>query len=98
MMPNGSNCDDIMLLAGARNGVTGPSTSVNFGLARLMRYNGTSWTNVINPITDPTVDIEGQGYGEDVSIHTANRMMMISAPRQIVNGNANQGKIEYRKY
>ena len=98
MMPNGNNCSDIMLLLGTRNGVTGPSSSVNLGLAKLFRYNGTTWNVVINEITDPTVDVENQGFGEAVSIHTDNRMMLISAPRQFVNGGANQGKVEFRKY
>ena len=87
-----------MMLLGTRNGVTGPSSSVNLGLAKLFRYNGTTWNVVISEITDPTVDVENQGFGEAVSIHTDNRMMLISAPRQFVNGGANQGKVEFRKY
>ena len=98
MMPNGTNCSDIMLLMGTRNGVTGPSTSVNLGMAKLFRYNGTTWSALISQITDPTVDVENQGFGEAVSIHTDNRMMLIGAPRQTVNANAGQGKVEFRKY
>jgi hypothetical protein len=98
MMPEGTGCSSIYLLCGARNGVIGPSTADNYGRADLIYFDGATWSSLLSPITDPEANAENYGFGEAVSIHTANRTMMIAAPRQPLLSTTNVGKVEFRKY
>lgn len=94
----GTNCNNIyLLLGGGPLGTIGTNSTNNFGLARLLKFNGTSWITEINAITDPDPK-QGYGYGSAVTINTKSNTMIIGAPKQKVDGNVNQGKIQFVRF
>jgi hypothetical protein len=94
----GANCNNISLLLGSGPaGIIGGNTSNNFGFARLLKFNGTSWSTQIDYITDPNPK-QGYGYGRAVGINTKSNTIFIGAPLQKVDGNVNQGKMQIVKF
>ncbi len=94
------NCNDIYLLIGGQSGLTGLGSSDAFGGAILERFNGNNWTVLKRFITDTEAE-NGFGFGKAVSIHTEglnaaqSDMMLIGAPNQDLNGNNEQGKVQF---
>lgn len=97
-MALGSNCDDFYMVAGSQSGLVGANSAANFGAARLFHFQQNAWTTVESFITDPYLEVMGYGFGRAVSLHTSNRNLIIGAPLQKVDGNVQQGKVQFVKF
>jgi hypothetical protein len=98
VMENGSSCGDFYMVSGSVSGLVGSNTAANFGTARLFRFRNSAWSVVEQYITDPYLEVTGYGFGQAVSISTDIRTMLIGAPLQKVDGNVQQGKVQFVKF
>jgi hypothetical protein len=98
VMENGNGCGDFYMVSGSVSGLVGSNTAANFGTARLFRFRNNAWSVVEQYITDPYLEVTGYGFGQAVSISTDIRTMLIGAPLQKVDANAQQGKIQFVKF
>lgn len=89
-----AGCNNISLVLGSVSGLLPGATFYNFGFARLLKYNGASWSTVISEITDPNPKT-GYGYGRAVSISPITNLIVIGAPSEKINGNFSQGKVQF---
>jgi hypothetical protein len=99
MNATSSNCStDMYALIGSFSGLIASNTAASFGVAHLYRRSAATgnWS-ILEKLTDPDVETTGYGFGRAVSIHTANKNMLIGAPNHRVEGMTGRGKIQFRK-